>query len=151
MRFERVGAVLFLTAVLAGCQTKPADNPSPSGMAAVTDPCATQLHDIAGDILLYYALNKRMPAELTDLQTVADADTPLHFECPVSGLRYLYYPLGLMSPDGMGAIIVCDPTPAHDGKRWCIVEGVAHGKSLSLDVEELPEAIFRQFGPAGGQ
>jgi hypothetical protein len=92
-----------------------------------------------------------MPLQLTDLRTVQDIGSPLHFSCPVSGLPYLYYPEGLVSPDGMGAIIVADATPAHDGKRWCIIEGVKHGKTLSLQVELLAEPVFRQFGGGSGQ
>jgi len=154
MRSRWFCVILTTLATLAGCQ---ANGPShghgtpAAEQAANTDPCATQLHDIAGAILFYYALNKRMPLQLSDLETVADMDTPLRFSCPVSGLPYLYYPEGLISPDGMGAIIVCDATPAHDGKRWCIIEGVAKGKTLSLQVEELTEDVFNPFGAGGGQ
>ncbi|HEY8669150.1 MAG TPA: hypothetical protein VIL86_21045 [Tepidisphaeraceae bacterium] len=117
------------------------------------DPCATRLHDISGLLLMYYAYNKQLPKQLTDLRPLADADTPptpLRLECPVSKMAYVYVPAGLQAEGRSKRIIVHDPAPSHDGKRWCIflTPPTAHGgggAAPSLEVLAIPEPLFQAY------
>jgi hypothetical protein len=155
MRSRYLAGFLVLLSALAGCQSNSTSSghgvTPPAEESANLDPNAEQLHDISGAILLYYAIYKQMPEQLTDLQRLNDVDTPtsgtppLKFTSPDSGLPYLYYPEGLVSPDGMGKIFVCDATPSQSGNRWCIVQGPSNGRTLSLRVEALPEKVFQAF------
>jgi hypothetical protein len=140
--------------LLAGCQSNSAAPSSPqpvynpggpisSDEAVNSDPDAAQLHDISGTLLLYYALNKKMPDQLADLQPLADADSPLKLTSPTSGQPYLYFPNGVLAPDAISHIIVCDPAPNPNHRRWCIVMGPQRGKTLSLDVTSYPELDFQ--------
>src|SRR4051794_7109029 len=59
---------------------------APAPMEA-TDACASQLHDLCGDLLLYFATHHDLPAKLEELGA---KDTV----CPVSGKPYIYNPNG---------------------------------------------------------
>jgi len=148
--------------VLAACQTgsppsarRQQTSPVQSGtadsdQAVISDPCAAQLHDICGAILLYYSLNKRLPPKLEDLRAMADVDAPLSFTCPVSHQPYVYVPAGLSAPDRAMRIIVYDPVPSPDGRRWCILlaPSQAGSSTVTLDVLAIPERIFQAYQPA---
>jgi hypothetical protein len=145
-----------LTAItLAACQSSPTgpspsapqyntDGPISSDEAVNSDPDAAQLHDISGTLLLFYALNKKMPDHLSDLQPMADADEPLKLNSVPSGQPYLYFPQGVTAPDVLSKIIVCDPAPNKLARRWCILMGPQNGKTLSLNVTSFPESDFQQ-------
>jgi hypothetical protein len=110
-----------------------------------SDPSAQNLYDISGALLLYYAINREMPPTLSDLQTVTDPGS-LHLNDPKSHLPYFYVPDGLAREGENKRIIVCDPTPSDDGKRWCILmPHVAPNAAQSTEVSELPERIFRLY------
>jgi hypothetical protein len=156
MQSACIAAAGLIAIVLAGCQSTPAGPPAPPPQynvdgpispdeAVNSDPDAAQLHDISGTILLYYALNKKMPDQLSDLQPLADVDEPLKLISPATGQPYLYFPQGLVAPDTGWRLIVCDPAPNQFGKRWCIFMGTPHGKSLSLDVHQIREAVFLTY------
>jgi hypothetical protein len=138
--------VLILVALLiCGCQSVPSSAPQAAG-EPIIDPCAARLHDIGGAILLYYALHRTMPARLEDVADLADLDAPLQFTCPVSGEPYLYNPKGLAVRGSDKRIIVYDPTPAHGGKRNCLLmPPITPGKALSTDVQSFPESLFKTF------
>ena len=116
--------------------------------AVASDPCSTRLHDIEGALLMYYALNKQFPASLEDLKPFADAGTELKLTCPVSNLPYVYSSAGLVAAGSNMKIIVWDPTPAHNGMRWCIVMPfAAPGAALVPDVKPIGEKEFAAFVP----
>jgi hypothetical protein len=169
-RFNQVAPASLLSALIvslitlaAGCQTQSASSGGEKGenvtnqsqrdlssdKTLATDPCAVRLHDIGGAMLLYYAINKSLPARLEDISPLADADAPLNFTCPVSGLPYEYMPGGLILEGRRRRIVVCDPTPAHDGKRWCLfmANETRPGAAQSVEVLPLPEETFAKYHP----
>jgi len=118
--------------------------------AVDSDPCAIRLHDIGGALLQYYALNKRLPDRLEDAAALADPGQPLQLTCPASGKPYGYAPAGLMMEGRRKRIIVFDPTPAHDGLRWCVfmADQTRPGAAQSVEVLPVPEGVFRLYRPA---
>ncbi len=170
MRRWNHGGCFVLAAALAlcGCETQTtkvgvatmhADPAQPSGHpsgrltpdeAVATDPCAMRLHDISGALLQYFALNKRLPDKLDDVKAFADAGEPLQLSCPASGKPYGYAPAGLVLEGRRKRIIVFDPTPAHDGQRWCVfmADDTRPGAAQSLEVLPVPEAVFHLYRPA---
>jgi len=143
---------------LAGCVTttvssdRPAvpavEGPSSVEHAVASDPCASHLHDISGAMLMYYAINRELPAKLEDLKPLADLDQALDFTCPLSHQPYVYVPGGLETAGRSKIIILHDAAPSHAGKRWCILMEPAKGKSApSMEVLLVPEPIFLGYQP----
>lgn len=62
------------------------------------DPCAANLDQINGALLIYYGLHKEMPPTLDDIPKLSPDGTHISLTCPVSGKRYVYYPRGLRPP-----------------------------------------------------
>jgi len=160
MRLALAAIAMVASLALVGCQSgsppsvrrQQASPPGQSGTAdsdraVISDPCAAQLHDICGALLLYYALNKHLPPKLEDLRTMADVDAPLIFECPVSHQAYGYSRVGLSAPNQSKRIIVYDATPCHDGRRWCILLAPvqAGGSTVSVEVLSIPERVFQIY------
>ncbi len=159
------GCCILGLGLLASCQSPQGQNPrraagdsagviselSPPGsadQAVGSDPCAARLHDIAGAMLFYFALNKHLPASLSDLQALSDFDNPLVFACPHSQQPYVYVPEGLRSVNRPKLIILHDPVP-RDGKRMCIlIQPTGPGAAQSLEVVNLPEPLFLAYQPA---
>jgi hypothetical protein len=113
--------------------------------AVGTDPCEMRLQNIEAALLLYYSINRDLPPHLEDLVSLSSDDLPL--TCPVSHEEYLYIKAGAPIPGSGRLIIVCDATPAHEGKRWCIAMAPATpGAALELEPEELPESVFKHDG-----
>lgn len=119
--------------------------------AVNSDPCAIRLHDIAGDLLLYYAVNKRLPERLEDLHSLGADETESNFTCPLTHQPYVYVPSGLIGPGESKRIIVYDALPAHNGKRWCILMPIHDkpGAAQSVEVLAVPEATFDTYLPTG--
>jgi hypothetical protein len=155
-------ALLFLL-VAAGCTAQPKapedkpklqspwsepDEARPRAGSAF-DPCAERLHELCRPLLMHYAIHRRMPAGLDDLRRMAGPDPAIVFECPVSKQTYGYQPDGLGALTTQGRIVMYDPTPAHDGKRWAVVlEETKPGQPLIPRVVSIPEAEFpRLRGP----
>jgi len=113
-------------------------------------PCAARLQNIGGTLLLYYATHQQMPTRLDDLKPLADMDEPLELSCPVSKKAYLYSPTGLAAVGKDKRIVVYDPEPSHEGRRWCLFMIPAKpGQALAVEVLEVPEGLFRTFLPTG--
>ena len=107
---------------------------APAGHTEIsaTDDCATQLHNICGPLLTYYAINRRLPSQLEELRNAPGADADLSFTCPASGKPYVYRPEGVTvvvtvpqkrnenRPDFRGHVILFDPEPSHSGHHWAI-------------------------------
>jgi hypothetical protein len=119
--------------------------------AVNSDPCAIRLHDIAGDLLLYYAVNKRLPERLEDLRSLGADETEPDFTCPLTHQPYVYVPNGLIGPGESKRIIVYDAIPAHNGKRFCILMPIHDkpGAAQSVEVLAVPEARFSTYLPTG--
>ncbi len=126
----------------------PTDRPATADEVVASDPCSSRLHDIEGALLMYYAVNKRMPLVLEEIKPYADAGTQLVLTCPVSNLPYAYSAEGLLAAGTERRMIVWDSTPAHHGLRWCIVmPRPAQGSVLVPEVIPITEKAFEAFMP----
>lgn len=147
-----LGAITLL--LVGGCQTVAN---RPAGLAAsseqpIVDPCAMRLHDIGGAILMYYALNRRMPMELKEASLLSQSGDALKLTCPVSGRPYVYNPTGLQIPGTNKRVIVYDAAPVHDGHRNCLIMPMPRrNQGMSTDVKSVPEAVFETFIPIARQ
>ena len=138
---ERLAAKTILTlAVLAGgCQFQPATAP-PDDAQAETDPCAERLHDLCGQLLLYYSIHDELPRSLAELPKTGAAPAV----CPVSGKPYGYDRQGIQVVGWPGRLIVYDAEPCHDGLRWGILADAPRpGKPLVVRVARPPENAIR--------
>ncbi len=157
--------LLLVVVALAGCQggtgsgtpTKPKP---PPGATSALDPCEERLHDIAGALLSYYLLNKRLPDSLEPLRALADADRPIELTCPVSGKPYIYNRQGIPvysegaptpalagpQPAGrtMRLLVVYDPEPTHNGVRKAIAITPPSAGSLRAEVFAVEESVFKR-------
>ena len=155
-------ALLSLAALLTGCQPAPSPNQrSPyitdqaqptltPDQLANSDPCSTELHDIEGLLLTYYAVHKELPQDLDQLQPLIEPGASVDFTCPTTHQPYIYIPGGIRSPVQSRQIILYDTVPHSNGFRWCIFVSplILHpGSSLVMEVQLLPEATFRTFQP----
>lgn len=124
---------------------------SPTAPITATDPCATRLHDLSGPLLHYYALNRRLPERLEELEALAGPDPAAAFDCPVSGQPYVYVPGGFPWGD-KGFVILHDAEPSHAGFRWAVVvEDPQPGQPLVTRVVAVPEPLFLSRERAGNE
>lgn len=142
----RVVAVLAAVSLIGcGSNKKKPEAAAPVVKRAIgggpLDVCANRLHDISGLLLQYYLINKRMPASLSDLAKLADADQPAVLTCPASGKPYIYDPVGFQVPDKAGVVSIYDPEPSHDGVRWAITLEQT-GSVPTTKVVGIPETDF---------
>ena len=152
---------LLATLLAAGCASN--DKPPPAAAttrpttaaAAVddapvggdlsnTDPCAARLHDLAGQLLLFYRFRGRLPDALDQLKDLdfAGLDTP-PLICPKTNIPYVYNPSGIYLPETKTYVIVYDNGPYHAGFRWAItVREPGDDGVLVTKVVPLPERFF---------
>jgi hypothetical protein len=143
--------VVLAAALLLGCQTEKQSKSTslrgaesdPVAPISNTDPCATRLHDICGALLLFYATNDRLPADLTELERAPGSEDIPSFTCPVSNKPYVYNAGGIRMPEKNSWVILYDPAPSHSNLRWAvsILEPVP-GQPLVTKVVALPETFF---------
>jgi hypothetical protein len=111
-----------------------------------TDACSNRLQDLAGSLLFYYAVNKRLPQTITDLKDVdGNVIPPEQLTCPVSHKPYVYDPRGIPAGgDRPGVIVLADPEPSHSGLRWAITVQKAGnpGQPLITHLVAVPETTF---------
>ena len=142
--FLAASAVLALLCLAVGCQAPTGQPSDPDRLNAMLAPCADRLHDLCGQLLLYYSAHKALPQKLADLGGAGSAP-PL--VCPVSGKPYLYNRDGLEAkgtPGRLGRLIVYDPEPCHSGTGWGIaVEPPQPGKPLVFRVVHPPAQVYR--------
>jgi hypothetical protein len=125
----------------------PDEQLSPDVLAAV-DPCATRLEDISAALLEYYRLHDEFPETLEGAQLTSPGGLKLAFTCPISRKPYGYRPQGLQSLGRQKRIIVYDPAPSHDGKRWCVFFSPAKPKQPAyLEVYLLADKEFLTYMP----
>ena len=113
-----------LLALASGCQSVgPARLRRPG---AAKDPCAERLHDLCGQLLLYYSNYKKLPPTLTDLKSVGAPPGP-PWVCPMSGKPYIYDSNSAPIAGGGGRLVLFDAEPSHSGTRWGILVDKASG------------------------
>ena len=135
--FPGLACCVVLVMIAAGCQTAA---PAVRKAGAEFDPCADRLHEICGDLLLYYSAGGTLPKGLADLKSVSSGPLP-PLVCPVSGKPYVYNPVGLPVAGRRGRLVIYDAEPSHSGKRCAILADVgAEDKPLSARVILVPEA-----------
>jgi hypothetical protein len=116
----------------------------PAALKEATDPCAEQLHEVCGAMLLYYIAAHRLPNTLHELG--AFADQPLVFTCPLSGDDYVYRPISLQGTVDHPQLVMYDRHPVHEGKRWGIVGAPAEEKRpVSLWVVLFDDAQMQEY------
>ena len=128
----------------AGAPTQPqAGVPSGAPLSA-TDPCAERLHALSGPLLYYYALNRRLPERIEELESLAGPDPAVGLDCPVSHQPYVYVPDGFAVAKQPGFVVIHDAAPSHAGFRWAVVVEEPKGpkQPLITRVVALPEAAF---------
>jgi hypothetical protein len=144
--------ILAVLALVAGCgssgdkRAKPSPTTHRAAPVTYTDPCATTLHDLCGPLLLYYAVNRKLPADAEELRRVESFPNLPELRCPVSDRPYVYTRAGLGTPGGGGRVILHDATAAHDGKRWAIAiqETSNPNEPLIAKVISLPDSFFKK-------
>jgi len=148
-----VACWIVLGVCAAGCQGFEAAPPAAPRPSVRVDPCAERLHDICGQLLLYYAGNKRLPRTLAELTTTGSQHVrPL--VCPVSGKPYVYNPDGLRLPGRPGRLVLYDAAASHSGMRWGIFVSDPEGdrpftaRVILLPQESLSSADKQPSPPA---
>lgn len=163
IRFTAAFCILHVAISSAGCQSSPppqanAANPSeklskpapPQKLTpeqlAVVDPCAIQLQDISGAMLLYYRDHGDLPEQLDELKSAALPGTELKFTCPVSGKPYVYVRNGLQSAGRNKRIILHDAEGSHDGNYWVVLMAPPKpGQAPFLETVLMPPNLFRTY------
>ena len=124
-------------AVCVGCQGSA--SPQAQRPSVRIDPCAERLHDICGQLLLYYSVHNRLPKDLAELQA-ADGQTMPPLTCPTSGAPYACDADGLSYPGQPGKLLLFDAAPSHGGMRWSIRADMTDGPGpLTLRVLLVPD------------
>ena len=133
------------SALANGARSGDGDKLTPEQQALV-DPCAIQLHDISGAMLLYYVAHRELPQRLEELKPLADVGSELKFTCSSSGKPYVYVPNGLQSSGRNKRIILHDPEGSHDGNYWCVLMApTKSGQAPYLEVVLMPPNLFRTY------
>ena len=168
------GRAALVAVVLAGCHTETtspvasrravttgggasggaAGAPVKVEQAVESDPCAERLHEISGALLEYYAIKRRMPNALEELQAMADIDRPLNFTCPKTGKPYGYAPDGLSSTQDDREAVVYDAAAHAGGERWVILMRRPSGRqTAALWVVPMAGPVFAGYtpNPPGGR
>jgi hypothetical protein len=137
--FIALSAAVPFTILAGGCGPQPAP-PSPGAQAGdvTLDACALRLHDLCGELLLYYAAHKELPQALDE---IGSSGAPV--VCPTTNKPYVYDRVGLVVPGWPGRLIVYEPQPSRPGVRWAILsEPPQPGKPLVVRVVPAPEGVF---------
>ena len=145
----RYAAAVAVVALLVGCAAKPRATPRPVAAMANTDPCAMRLHDLSGDLLLYYARQGELPATLGEFAgQSASPGAESAAACPVSELPYVYNPRGIFMPEQGVRVVLYDSAPVHAGMRWAVtIDEPRPGEPLVTKVIGLPESFFLLHPP----
>jgi len=136
MRSTGLTCLAVAAAMLGGCTPPPA-RPTPAANRML-DGCADQLHELCGQLLLYYLSHQSLPPTLEPLQQAAGG--PLSLTCPTSGLPYVYRPEGVVYPGQPGRLILFDAGASHGGMRWAVRADASSGPAFTLRVVLLPDA-----------
>ncbi len=138
----RRGLLLALL-MLPGCASE--GTSSAGGGSKRTDACATELHELSGDLLTYYAARGNLPDELPMLTEVTGKPVAAPWHCVASGQRYRYEPRGVALPLSTDRAVVFAAGPDRAGKRWAIViHEPTDGAPLLTRVLHLSESMFAE-------
>ena len=122
--------------------------PVPPKPGNLSDPCAARVHDLSGLLLLYYAVNKSLPENLSDMASLADIDVEFHDECPASGQPYAYVPQAVPPAGSTQFLILYDSVPAHNGLRWGVfITPPKDGQPPATRAILMSEEVFRRHAP----
>lgn len=125
--------------------------PPPPLDPSMTDPSAVRLDEIRGQILLYYAVHRKLPPRLEDLASFADLGTEASYVSPTTGKPYTYLPAGLVTPGQTRRLIVYDAQPPAGATRWGILMGEPQGDQPAATwAVPLSDAVFKAYVPAEG-
>jgi hypothetical protein len=149
--------VLFLAAGMAGCTvSSPKTTPAPARQPAlsisgssdadgkptlpgsITEPCADRLHTLCGPLLMYYALNHKMPERIEQIHEIGQPDPDVQINCPLSGKQYIYNAAGLPRPGKPGVLVLYDAEPNHHGRRWAVAVQPPQRPNQAL----IPEVVL---------
>lgn len=138
-----------------------------------SDPCATNLQTLTGQLLFFYSVIGTLPPSLDKLPKM-DGETA-SLVCPKSGKPYVYFPDGLRAPADLMAfdrktgsaregnlLILVDSEPAHpysqrllvDGKEkvekqmvrlGIVMEPPTPGKSVKMYVVPVQQALLDAY------
>lgn len=134
-----LGSLVLILSLGSGCQNPAPPKASARTSAVLTDACADRLHEVCGELLLYYFDHRELPATAEELHST----TPL--VCPVCNKPYTYNAAGLFLPGWPGRLVMYDSTPCHGGARWGILaEPPQSGKPLVVRVILPPEAMVQR-------
>ena len=140
---------LCLAVAVVGCTTTEKKrtglqtSDAPVAPISNTDECATRLQDMCGGLLMYYQINKRLPASLHEIDDFPGGQDSGPMVCPVSKQPYVYVPAGIFLPEKNTRIIVYDPAPSHSHLRWAIsIDEPDPEKPLVTKVIALPDSFF---------
>ena len=147
-RFNVYAAALLLPLCgLAGCASTPQQARSPWVHNGPVAPDALRLQKIADALLLYFRRFKHLPRTLSD-PALQPNGRPLKLVDPATGRPYVYAPRKLPDNPVPVWLLVYDAAPVH-GRRWAILaQPPAGGRPVSMWVDQMTEAAFRQFNPA---
>ena len=140
-----------------------------------SDPCASNLQALTGQLLFYYSLHKELPPTLADIPAMP-GETRALLACPKTGKPYSYVPEGIRSPSDLltidrktgmaregNLLILYDSVPAHeltqrlsDGKKeWTEKQTVRLGivmepptpqtKAIKMYVVPIQQALLDRY------
>jgi hypothetical protein len=159
IRFIAAFCILHVAICSVGCQSSPPAANTPPNVTkpahvekltpeeqAVVDPCAIQLQDISGAMLLYYRDHGDLPEKLEELRSAALPGTELKFTCPASGKPYVYVRTGLQSAGRNKRIVLHDAEGSHDGNYWVVLMAPPKpGQAPFLETVLMPPNLFRTY------
>ncbi len=107
-----------------------------------SDPCATNLQELTGQLLFYYSAHGKLPPTLDELPAMP-GEQKAALVCPKTGKPYVYFPEGLRSPPELMAFDRKTGT-AREGNMLILVDSVpAHAFSQRL-LENGKERVEKQ-------
>ena len=125
-------ALAMVLALAAGCTLPmpPPQRPASRPAGPESDPCAERLHEVAGQLLMFYVEHRQLPDALAQLNL-----PEAQLSCPVCKRPYVYDPQGVLLSNLSVRAVLWDPQPCHSGVRWAVVmDEPKPGKPLSLNV-----------------
>lgn len=147
--------LLVLALGIHGCGTDNAQVAAPASAVGTqqpddpTHPTAMQLHDLAGQLILFQVETGKWPAKLSQLDKRMGGK-PAGID-PTSGQPYVYMPDGPRRDKLPGRLVVCQATPQPSGGRWCLlINDYGHEGQVLTYVQRVDESVFERLKTGGG-
>jgi hypothetical protein len=147
---------LALTLSAAGCASSdtasaPIADESDAQREDPTNPTAMQLHDLAGQLILFQVETGKYPAKLSQLDKRQRLGSKPSAIDPLSGKPYLYYPDGPRVAKLPGRLVVCQTDPQPEGGRWCLlINDYGNEGQVLTYVQRVDESVFERIKTGGG-